>query len=410
MTTFAEKLEKYAELAVKVGVNIQKGQTLVIRTPISALDLVRLVVKKAYEAGAKHVHVDWSDEEITLTKFQLAPDEAFHEYPEWIAKGFEDLAENGAAFLSITGSNPDLLKDVEPQRVANLNKASGKALSTFRSYILSDKISWSIVAASSEGWAQKVFPNETSDKAVEKLWDAIFAATRIDKEDPVAAWKDHLKLLDEKKTQLNERRYKALHYTGPGTDLTIELPPTHVWVSGGSTNREGIDFVANMPTEEVFTAALKTGVNGTVTSTKPLNYGGTLINEFSLTFKDGKIVDFTAKEGYETLECLLDTDEGSRYIGEVALVPHQSPISETNIIFYNTLFDENASNHLAIGSAYAFNIEGGKDMSKEELEKSGINTSLTHVDFMIGSGDMDIDGIKEDGSRDPIFRKGNWAF
>ncbi|MED4171279.1 aminopeptidase [Halalkalibacterium halodurans] len=410
MTTFQENLEKYAELAVKVGVNIQPGQTLVIRTPISALELVRLVAKKAYEAGAKNVHVEWSDEELTRTKFHLAPDEAFHEYPAWIAKGFEELAENGAAFLSITGQDPDLLKDADPERVANLNKAGGKALKTFRSYIMADKVSWSIVAAPSEGWAKKISPDESKDRAVEKLWEAIFAATRTDQADPVAAWKNHLKTLDEKMNELNKRRYHALHYKAPGTDLTIELPDTHLWVSGGSTNKDGVDFVANIPTEEVFTAAKKTGVNGTVTNTKPLNYGGTLIDQFTLTFKDGKVVDFTAEQGYETLKRLLDTDEGARYIGEVALVPHQSPISETDLIFYNTLFDENASNHLAIGTAYAFNIEGGKEMSEEELEQAGINTSITHVDFMIGSSEMDIDGITKDGKREPVFRKGNWAF
>ncbi|NEU29187.1 aminopeptidase [bacterium LRH843] len=409
MSTFRNQLEKYAELAVKVGINIQPGQTLVVRTPLFAAELVRLVAKKAYEAGAKHVQVEWSDEEITKTKFELAPDEAFHEYPEWIAKGYEDMAANGAAFLSITGSNPDLLKEIDPERVANANKASGKAMEGFRSYITSDKISWSIVAVPSEGWAKKVFPNETAEKAVEKLWDAIFAATRIHEEDPVRAWQNHLATLDEKMNVLNEKHYHALHYQAEGTDLVIDLPETHLWVSGGSINNEGVSFVANMPTEEVFTSAKKTGVNGVVSSTKPLNYGGTMINNFSLTFKNGKVIDYKAEEGYETLKRLLATDEGSSYIGEVALVPHQSPISDTNVIFYNTLFDENASNHLALGSAYAFCIEGGKEMSKEELEKNGLNTSHTHVDFMIGSADMNIDGVYGDGKREPIFRNGNWA-
>ncbi|ARK30806.1 aminopeptidase [Halalkalibacter krulwichiae] len=407
MSNFQEKLEKYAELAVKVGVNIQKGQTLCVRTPISAAEFVRMVAKKAYEAGAKHVHVEWSDEELTKTKFEIAPDEAFHEVQEWVAKGYEEMAENGAAFLSITGSDPDLLKDVDPERVSNANKASGKAMQGFRSYIMSDKISWSIVAVPSEGWAKKVFPD--ANDAVEQLWEAIFSATRVNEADPVAAWQAHLDLLDEKMNTLNEKHFHALHYTAEGTDLVIELPETHLWVSGGSVNKEGIAFVANMPTEEVFTSAKKTGVNGTVLSTKPLNYGGTLINNFSLTFKDGKVIDYKAEEGYETLKRLLSTDEGSSFIGEVALVPHKSPISDTNILFYNTLFDENASNHLALGSAYAFCIEGGKEMSKEELEKNGLNTSLTHVDFMMGSADMNIDGVYEDGKREPIFRDGNWA-
>ncbi|GAE30939.1 aminopeptidase [Halalkalibacter hemicellulosilyticus] len=410
MTSFTEKLEKYAELAVKIGVNIQKDQTLVVRSPITAVDLVRLVAKKAYEAGAKNVHVEWSDEELTKTKFELAPDEAFHEYPEWIAKGYEEMAEGGAAFLSITGSNPDLLKGADPERVSNMNKASGKAMEGFRSYIMSDKVSWSIVAVPSEGWAQKVFPDVPVSEAMDKLWEAIFAATRINEDDPVSAWNDHLNNLDQKMNTLNEKHFHALHYQSEGTDLVIELPTTHLWVSGGSINKEGVSFVANMPTEEVFTSAKKTGVNGTVSSTKPLNYGGTLINNFSLTFKDGKVIDFKAEEGYETLKRLIETDEGSSYIGEVALVPHDSPISNADIIFFNTLFDENASNHLALGSAYAFCIDGGKEMSKEELEKNGLNTSLTHVDFMVGSADMNIDGVYEDGKREPIFRDGNWAF
>lgn len=404
------KLEKYAELAVKVGINVQPGQTLVVRAPIFALEFIRLVAKKAYEHGAKHVHVDWSDEELTKTKFQLAPEEAFHEYPEWIAKGYEQLAEKGAAFLSVTGVNPDLLKGINPDRIANANRASGKALQGFRSYVTADKISWSIVAVPSEGWAKKVFPDETPNRAVEKLWEAIFKATRIDTEDPVSAWNDHLASLNEKMTILNEKRFAALHFQSEQTDLIVELPKNHRWVSGGSKNDDGVQFVANIPTEEVFTAAKKTGVNGVVTSTKPLNYGGTLINNFSFTFKDGKVVDFQAEEGYETLKRLLDSDEGSRYIGEVALVPHRSPISDMDIVFYNTLFDENASNHLALGNAYSFCIDGGREMTKEELEKNGLNVSHTHVDFMIGSADMDIDGIHEDGKREAVFRRGNWAF
>lgn len=409
MENFKQNLEKYAELAVKVGVNIQKRQTLIVNAPLSAVDFVRLVAKKAYEAGAKNVHVEWSDEVITRTKYDLAPDEAFHEFPEWKAKGYEEMARNGAAIMSITGTDPDLLKGVDPERIQNANKAYGKAMDVFRSYIQSDKISWTVVACPSLGWAKKVFPNETDEVAIHKLWNAIFQATRVNTEDPVSEWRNHCKRLEEKVATLNEKKYKALHYQANGTDLTIELPEKHLWAGAGSHNEQGIYFVANMPTEEVFTAAKKDGVNGYVTSTKPLNYGGALIENFKLTFKDGKIVDFEAENGYEILKRLIETDEGSSYIGEVALVPYDSPISNTNILFYNTLFDENASNHLAIGSAYAFNLEGGKTMSKEELEKNGLNTSITHVDFMIGSSDMNIDGITKDGKREPLFRNGNWA-
>ncbi|WLR52690.1 aminopeptidase [Bacillus tianshenii] len=410
MGNFQSKLEKYAELAVKVGVNIQKDQTLVINAPINAREFVHQAAKIAYEAGAKHVHVEWSDEDLTLLKFKNAPFEAFKEYPMWKAKGFEEMAENGAAFLSISASNPDLLKEVDPERISEANKTAGKAMDKFRSYIQSDKVSWSVISTPTSEWAKKVFPDSGDEEAVNKLWEAIFEATRIHQEDPVTAWQEHNQTLQDKVDLLNEKKYKKLHYKAPGTDLTIELPEKHLWEGGGSVNAKGVDFVANMPTEEVFTTPLKEGVNGKVTSTKPLSYGGNLIENFTLTFENGRIVDYTAENGYETLKRLIETDEGSHYLGEVALVPHDSPISNSNLIFYNTLFDENASCHLAIGSAYAFCLEGGKEMSKEELAQNGANSSITHVDFMMGSAEMDIDGETKDGKKEPIFRKGNWAF
>ncbi|HWO96500.1 MAG TPA: aminopeptidase [Bacillus sp. (in: firmicutes)] len=409
MEKFQQNLEKYADLAVRVGVNIQKGQTLVINAPLAAAEFVRKAVKKAYEAGAKNVHVEWNDDEVTRTKYELAPDEAFSEYPLWKAKGYEEMAENGAAFLSITASNPDLLKGIDPNRISAANKASGSAMATFRQYIQADKVSWSVIAVPSKEWAKKVFPQAGEEEAVQLLWEAIFNATRINLADPVQAWKEHDENLHTKADYLNSKHYKKLHYKAPGTDLTVELPDKHIWIGAGSVSEKGQPFMANMPTEEVFTLPLKEGVNGTVTSTKPLSYGGNLIENFTLTFENGRIIDIKAEAGYETLKRLVETDEGSHYLGEIALVPHDSPISQSNIIFYNTLFDENASNHLAIGSAYAFSLEGGKQMSKEELEQHGANTSITHVDFMIGSAEMDIDGELADGTKEPIFRKGNWA-
>ncbi|WP_219839144.1 aminopeptidase [Paenibacillus sp. R14(2021)] len=407
---FQEKLERYAALAVEVGVNVQPGQTLVVTASISSAPFVRMVVKKAYEVGAKNVHVEWNDDVVTRTKYELAPDEAFNEFPQWRAQGWEDMAKDNAAFLSIVASNPDLLKGIKPERIANANKAAGIALKTWRTYTMSDKVSWSIVAVPSPDWAAKVFPDVAADQQEDTLWDAIFAATRINEPDPVAAWKSHIEVLDTKASHLNEKKFRALRYTGPGTDLTIELAPGHIWISAGSENAKGDIFVANMPTEEVFTAPLRGGVNGTVTSTKPLSYGGNLIKDFALTFKEGKVVDVQAEEGLEVLKNLIGTDEGAAYLGEVALVPHRSPISDTNVIFYNTLFDENASCHLAIGKAYAFCIEGGKTMSEEEQVANGLNSSLVHVDFMIGSAELDIDGIRADGTTEPLFRGGNWAF
>jgi aminopeptidase len=410
MSLFQQQLEKYAELAVKVGVNVQKGQTLVINTALDAQDLVRLIVKKAYQVGAKNVIVNWNDDAVSRIKYELAPDEAFQEYPEWRAKETTALAEEGAAFISIVSSSPDLLKGVNPERIANFQKAAGAALKQYRKYIQSDKVSWTVIAAPSQAWADMVFPEVTKEKRVEKLWDAIFKATRVNQENPIDAWKTHDETLSEKASYLNSKKFKKLHYKAPGTDLTIELPENHIWVGAGSTNEKGSHFMANMPTEEVFTVPHKEGVNGTVSSTKPLSYGGNIIDEFSITFENGRIVSATAKVGEEILKQLIDTDEGSHYLGEVALVPHYSPISQSNVLFFNTLFDENASNHLAIGSAYAFCIEGGKKMSSEELAANGLNESITHVDFMIGSAEMDIDGITADGTVEAIFKKGDWAF
>ncbi|MGM9929797.1 MAG: aminopeptidase [Bacillus sp. (in: firmicutes)] len=410
MSDFQKNLEKYAELAVKVGVNIQKGQTLVVNSMLDGAELVRLITKKAYEAGAKNVIVNFSDDTINRLKFEYADDDVFKEYPKHRAAEQNELAENGAAYLSVISSSPDLLKGIDPQRIANNQKASGQALSKFRSYVQSDKISWSIVAVPSQAWANMVFPDAPEQERIALLWDAIFKATRIDQEDPIAAWKQHNENLHTKVDYLNAKHYKKLHYKAPGTDLTIELPEKHIWCGAGSVSEAGVDFMANMPTEEVFSMPSKTGVNGVVSSTKPLSYGGNIIDKFSLTFENGRIVDVKAEVGEEILKHLVETDEGSHYLGEVALVPHHSPISESNILYYNTLFDENASNHLAIGSAYAFNLEGGKTMSREELNANGANESITHVDFMIGSDQMDIDGITEDGTAEPIFRNGNWAF
>lgn len=410
MSTFHQNLEKYADLAVRVGVNIQENQNLTINASTEVADFVRLVVKKAYEAGARNVFVEWHDDVVTRTRFELAQEDALADYPEWKARGLETLAENDGAFMSIISSDPDLLSGIDPKRIAVSTKASGIALTKYRNYLQADKASWTVIAAASQEWAAKVFENEGKDTQVEKLWEAIFRTTRSDQPDPVKAWEDHDLNLHNKVDYLNSKRYKKLHYKANGTDLTIELHDTHTWVGAGSENEKGNFFMANMPTEEVFTVPLRNGVNGVVQSTKPLSYSGNLIDNFSLTFENGRIVSVKAEKGEEVLTQLVDTDEGSHYLGEVALVPHDSPISQSGILFYNTLFDENASNHLAIGNGYAFCVEGGKKMSREELEIVGVNSSITHVDFMIGSADMDIDGILEDGTSEAVFRKGTWAF
>ena len=410
MTSFNTKLENYASLVVEVGVNIQPGQNLFIAASIDSVELVRLITKKAYTAGAKQVFVDLADDEITRLRYELAPEDSFDSFPSWKAQEKELLAEGGAAFINVVSQSPDLLKGVESSKIAAFQKAAGQALSKYRQYVQSDKISWSVIASPSAEWAKKVFPELPEEEQVPALWEAIFQAVRADVPNPTEAWVEHDNLLHTKVDYLNEKNYKKLHYTAPGTDLTIELPKGHLWCGAGSTNEKGLSFMANMPTEEVFSVPLKTGVNGYVASTKPLSYGGNIIDNFTITFENGRIVKVEAEQGQKVLENLIATDEGSHYLGEVALVPHDSPISNSNLLFYNTLFDENASNHLAIGSAYAFCIEGGKKMSREELTKNGLNESITHVDFMIGSEKMDIDGIKQDGTTEPIFRNGNWAF
>ncbi|TWT13451.1 aminopeptidase [Planomicrobium sp. CPCC 101079] len=410
MTSFNEKLSRYAELVVNVGVNIQPGQPLYIAASIEAAPLVRLIAKKAYENGSKQVHIDWNDDETSRLRFELAPEDSFSEFPAWKVQEREQLAEQGAAFLSIVSQSPDLLKGIDSKRISAAQKATGTALSKYRQMVQSDKVSWSVIAAPSKAWAAKVFPDLAEEAQVEALWEAIFKAVRADLDEPVEAWLTHDNTLHTKVDYLNSKKYTKLHYTSPNTDLEVALPDGHLWCGAGSVNEKGNTFMANMPTEEVFTVPHRTGVNGYVSSTKPLSYGGNIIDDFKITFENGKIIDITAAQGEEVLKQLVDSDEGSHFLGEVALVPHQSPISASNILFYNTLFDENASNHFAIGSAYAFCLEGGKTMSSEELLEHGLNQSITHVDFMVGSAEMDIDGVLEDGTREPIFRGGNWAF
>lgn len=411
MNDHEQQLEKYARLAVQTGVNIQQGQTLCIQAPLAAADLVRKIAEAAYLRGARHVEVDWSDDALSYLRFKHAPDEALAQYPAWKAKGKEEMAEQGAAFMSIYGPNPDLLKDIPAERVAAENKARRVASSKYRSYLMADHNCWSLFAYPTEAWACKVFPGVAVDEAVARLWEVIFQVTRVDQPDPIQAWKTHNAFLANTVQLLNARQYEQLTYrsASSGTQLTVRLPRNHVWHGGSAFSSSGNEFNPNMPTEEVFTMPHKDGVDGIVYSTKPLNYGGTLIRNFSLTFQEGKVVDFDAEEGMDTLKHLLDTDDGSRRLGEVALVPFESPISRMNHIFYNTLFDENASCHLALGEAYPTTIAGGTELSREELAARGANSSLTHEDFMIGTADLQIVGRMADGKEEAVFEAGNWA-
>lgn len=407
---FEKRLEQYAELVIRVGVNIQPGQVLMVHAPIETVDFTRLLVTKAYEAGAKYVITEWDDEALSRIRYEKAPEESFTYYPQWHADMLEAFAREGGAVLHIKVPDPELFRGIDGSKISASVKAAALARQKYQVYTRNNRISWSLVKAPTRAWANKVFADLPEDQRVEAMWEAVFQMNRVDGGDPVANWKQHIAALKESKDRLNAKRYKSLHYRAPGTDLRVELPEGHIWRSGGGENESGVYFVANMPTEEVFTMPRRTGVNGTVTSTLPLNLNGRLVEGIKLTFENGKVVAYEAESGREHLTSLLDTDEGASYLGEVALVPHDSPISRMNRVFYNTGIDENASCHFALGSAYPSNLEGGTRMTKEELLEKGANVSLTHVDFMVGSAELDIDGELEDGTTEPVFRKGNWVF
>ena len=410
LENFNENLKKYARLIAETGVNVQDNHTVVLQISVDQAPLARLITEEAYRLGAAEVIVQWSDETIQREFLSHAATDRIENVPQYKIDQTDDWIAKGASRISVVSSNPDALAGVDTQRVAAFQAANGKALVNLRKATQANKVSWTVVAAASEGWAAKVFPElATSEEQVDALWNEIFKTTRIYEENPVIAWDIHDKKLQEKAAELNEQQFTALHYTAPGTDLTIGLPKNHLWEGAGSYNARGEEFMANMPTEEVFTAPDSRRVDGYVSSTKPLSYAGTIISGMKFTFKDGKVVDFSAEQGEEALKNLLAIDEGAKHLGEVALVPDPSPISQSGLIFYNTLFDENASNHLAFGSAYAFNLQGGTEMSEEELAEAGLNRSQTHVDFMVGSDKMNIDGIKEDGTIVPVFRNGDWA-
>jgi aminopeptidase len=409
MDRFQHHLKNYARLVLKVGINLQEGQILFINAPIMAKEFIREVVRIAFEEGAKDVIVDWYDDEIRRMKYDLAPMDAFKEFPMWKAKGYEEMAANGAGFLSIIAPTPELFKGVDPEKLSLSQQTSGRAMKPFSHYVQSGKIQWSGAAIPSKEWAELVFPDLDEEAGIEALWEMIFYITRVATEDPIKSWEIHNEALKNRVQLLNEREFTSLHYTAEGTDLTIELPENHVWMGGSGSTLSGVSFTPNIPTEEVFCAPKKTGVNGRVKSTKPLNFGGQLIKGMSFVFENGRIVEYHADSGYDILKKLVETDEGSQYLGEIALVPHDSPISNTNLLFYNTLYDENASCHLAIGSAYSMNLKDASELSDEQLEDRGLNTSITHVDFMIGSDKLNIDGVSKDGEIIALFRGGNWV-
>ncbi|MBA4796253.1 MAG: aminopeptidase [Rhizobiales bacterium] len=403
------KLDKLAEVAIKVGLQLQKGQDLVLTAPLVAVPLVRLITAHAYQAGAATVTTFYSDEETTLARYRHGHDDSFDRAPNWLYDGMAKAYENGAARLAIAGDNPMLLAQEDPTKVGRANKATSIAYKPALEHISNFDINWNICSYPNPSWAKLVFPDMPIEEAVRKLADAIFAASRVDRDDPVAAWAEHNAELKKRSTWLNGERFAALHFTGPGTDLTVGLADGHEWHGGASTAKNGVTCNPNIPTEEVFTTPHALKVEGHVSSTKPLSHQGTLIDNIQVRFEGGRIVEAKASKGEAVLNKVLDTDEGARRLGEVALVPHSSPISASGVLFYNTLFDENASCHIALGQCYSKCFLNGASLSQDQIKAQGGNSSLIHIDWMIGSGQVDIDGMRADGSKVPVMRKGEWA-
>jgi aminopeptidase len=407
--THDELLDRYAQLAVRSGLNLRKGQELLITAPLDAVPLVRRITEHAYKSGATLVTAFYSDDPATLARYRFAPDESFDTAPGWLFDGMAAAFRGGAARLAIAGEDPGLLAGQDPARLARANKARSIAYRPALELITGFAINWCVIACATPAWARSVFPQLREGEALAKLWSAIFSCCRADLPDPVAAWEEHSAALARRTAFLNERRYAALTYRGPGTDLVLGLAQDHVWKGGAGKARNGIVCNANIPTEEVFTAPHKDKVDGTVCSTKPLSYQGSMIDGIKVRFEKGRIVEMTAAKGEDAFRSLISTDEGAARLGEVALVPHSSPISRSGIVFNNTLFDENAASHVAVGQSYTENIRDGGNRSKDELAALGANSSLVHVDWMIGSGNLDVDGLHADGRAEPLMRQGEWA-
>src|SRR5580698_4397482 len=407
--SFEQKLDRLAQVAVNAGLGLARGQELVMTATLDALPLARRITEHAYKAGASLVTMLITDEESSLLRFRYGQDASFDAAPVWLYEGMAQAFRSGAARLAIAGNDPSLLAKEDPEKVSRLNRATSKAYRPALELIARHEINWTIVSSATPAWAAAVFPNLPPDEALASLWKAIFKASRADQADPVAAWKKHDQTLHARSARLNEKRYAALHFRGPGTDLRVGLADGHVWLGGGTPARNGKYCIPNMPTEEVFSAPHKDRVDGHVTSTKPLSHLGTLIEGISVRFEGGKIVEAHASKGEQVLQRMIETDEGARRLGEVALVPHSSPIASSGLLFLNTLFDENAASHIALGQAYSTCVKNGDQLSHEELAARGANESLIHVDWMIGSSEIDLDGITATGTVEPLMRKGEWV-
>ena len=403
-------LEKYARLIIDAGCNLQPGQELFLSSSVETADFARLVTRIAYERGARHVTVKYTDEKISRLHYDNCALEVFETMPEWAALLNNSMVREGAAILSIISDDPEAMTGIDPAKAVANARAAHAACREFYDALDFGRNVWCIAGAAAPAWARKVFPGMTDCEAVDKLWDAIFTTTRVYAENPLAAWEEHRASFAARTRLLNDQRFDALHYANAaGTDFTVGLTKKHLWNGGGDITVDKTPFFPNIPTEEIFTTPDRLRADGTVVSALPLIHNGTLIDGFSITFENGAVVDFSAEQGYETLKSIIETDENARRLGEVALVPFASPIRETGILFFNTLYDENASCHLALGQGFPDCYEGGTEMDAETLLEAGVNKSATHVDFMIGTEDPQIEGIKADGEVVSVFEKGNWA-
>lgn len=406
---FAAMLDRLGEVAARTGLNVAPGQQVIMTAPLYAVPLVRRITEHAYKAGASLVTIFYSDEETTLARYQYGEESTFDTAAGWLAAGMAEGFRSGAARMAITGSNPALLAGQNPDHVSRASKAASKVNRPAMEIITNFDVNWCIVAAATPAWAKQVFPDLPEQQAVEKLWQAIFAVSRLNGDDPVGQWEAHNAILHRRAAFLNDVRYDALHFSGPGTDLLVGLADGHEWAGGAEKAGNGIVCNPNIPTEEVFTTPHRLRVEGTVASTKPLSHQGTLIDGIKVRFEGGRIVEMHATRGQEVLERVLDTDEGARRLGEVALVPHSSPISRSGLLFQNTLFDENAASHIALGQSYSKCMRDTQGQDEAALAARGANSSMIHIDWMIGSGEIDVDGLDAQGGRVPLMRKGEWV-
>ena len=405
-----EQLAVYANILLTKGLNLQKGQILVVNAPVESSAFVTILTKEAYICGASQVVCNWRCDDTARLRYEYEVQEQFESFPEWRREFSLSYYRQNAAFLSLISANPYLMSGIDTKKIFAWQKAQNEALKEYIDGMMASKTTWLVAAVPSKVWASILYPKLEDDAAYDALWNQILQSSRADGADPLADWDAHLANLAARRQWMTEQHFAALHYTNSlGTDLTIRLPENHIWQGGAETSASGISFNANIPTEEIYTAPRADGVDGVVYSTKPLVYNGNVIDTFHLVFKDGKVVEAHAETGDDVLQKLVAIDEGAGRLGEVALIPYHSPISLSNILFYETLFDENASCHLALGASYPTCLAGGAEMTKEETEQAGLNDSMIHVDFMVGSPDLSITGIKADGSKVPIFLNGDWA-